>query len=105
LPTQKNFGANWIKQESHRTILKVLVTKLRSDDIAAEREDAERLGVLVFTRENIENAINRSIVIPNAEQMFSEGLESVRSALAKFSSQPSAPGMIRPVDGSSQCAS
>jgi hypothetical protein len=65
------------------------MTTLRSEDIAAEREDAERLGVLVLTRENIDNAINRSIVVPNAEQMYAEGLESVRSALAKFSGQPS----------------
>jgi hypothetical protein len=79
---------------SHIKILKVLVTTLRSEDIAAEREAAERLGVLVLTRENIDNAMNRSIGIANAEQMFDEALDAVQAAQAKHAGQPQLPGIV-----------
>lgn len=68
--------------QSDKTILKVLVTTLRSEDIAAERSDAERLGVLVLTREKIESVLNESSTTPDAERMFADAVESVQSALA-----------------------
>ena len=55
--------------QTHRTIfLKILVTTLRSEDIAAEREDAERLGVLVLTKENIEMRSIDRLLFPIREQ-------------------------------------
>lgn len=80
--------------QSHVKILKVLVTTLRSEDIAAEREAAEKLGVLVLTRENIDNAMNRSIGIANAEQMFAEALDEAQAAQAKHAGQPQLPGIV-----------
>jgi hypothetical protein len=79
--------------QGHRKILKILVTSLKSDDIAAEREDAERLGVVVLTREHIENAINRSMVIPNAEAMFAEALQIAQAGIDKHAAEPTLPGL------------
>lgn len=82
--------------QSHRKLLKVLVTTLRADDIAAEREQAERLGVLILTREDIDSAINRSIALPNAEQIYAEAFEAAQAVQAKYSSEPPLPGITRP---------
>lgn len=70
--------------QQHRSILRVLVTSLRASDIAAETADAEKLGVLVLTRENLDSLLVRSITSPNADRLYEEGVEAVRSALKKI---------------------
>jgi Holliday junction resolvase len=84
--------------QGHRKILKILVTTLRADDIAAEREDAERLGVVVLTRENIETAIDRSIVIPNPEGVYADALQSAQAGIDKHAGQATVPGVSKSVD-------
>jgi len=72
-------------------ILPIMVTAKSKQDVAAELEQAEKHGVLVLTRENIENALNRSLVLPNAEQLYAEAEQTVRSALAKYTAQGDLP--------------
>jgi hypothetical protein len=80
--------------QSHRKLLKVLVTTLRADDTAAEREQAARLGVLVVTREDIDDVINRSIAFPNAEKIYAEAFEAARAAQSKYASEPQLSGIM-----------
>jgi hypothetical protein len=77
--------------QQHRSILKVLVTSLRAVDIAAEKENAERLGVLVLTRENLVSLIERTVAVPNAERLYVEGAALVRAGLSKFEAELSLP--------------
>ena len=83
--------------QGHRKILKILVTTLRAEDIAAERDDAERLGVVVLTRENIENAINRSITVPNPEEVFADALQVAQAGIDKHAGQLALSGVNKSV--------
>jgi hypothetical protein len=74
--------------QQNRQVLKVMVTSKPSDEIAAERPDAERLGVLVLTREDLDELVLHSIGIPDAERLFTEALEGVKAKL-----EPSLPGI------------
>jgi len=76
---------------SNIRILPVIVTAKSRNDVAADLEQAEKLGILVFTRENIENALNRSFVPQNAEQLYAEWEQAVSMALAKYNSQGGLP--------------
>jgi hypothetical protein len=72
----------------HREVLKVMATSKRADEVAAERPDAERLGVLVLTREDLDQLVINSVGLPNAERLYSGALESVRPKV-----QPVLPGL------------
>lgn len=65
-------------------ILPIVVTTKYLKDVASEIDQAERHGVLVLTRENIESALDRARLLPNAEQLFADGEEAVKTKLAKY---------------------
>jgi hypothetical protein len=67
----------------HLRILTVMVTSQPRSDIEVEIEPAERLGILVLARENLDQVINRTLIPPNPEQIFIESEEAVRLAQAK----------------------
>lgn len=72
----------------HLRVLPIIVTSRTRPEIVADVEQAEKLGVLVITRENLEQAVaNRTLLLPNAEQIYDEGVEAVDSARAKFAAQ------------------
>lgn len=72
-------------------VLPIMVTAKSRNDVATELEQAERHGVLVFTREDIESALNGTLVLPNAEQIFTNWQQAANSALAKYTSQGGLP--------------
>lgn len=76
---------------NHLRILPIMVTTKKRDDIAAELEQAERHGILVFTHEDIEGALNRTLIFPNADQLYAEAEQSVRRALEKYNAQGGLP--------------
>jgi len=53
----------------------------------ADIEQAERLKVLVLTREDLEQYATRTIAPPNADQLFEQGEQIVQAAAAKFETQ------------------
>jgi hypothetical protein len=71
----------------HLRVLAVIVTSRTRAEIIADIEQAEKLGVLVMSRENLEEAVNRTLVLPNAEQMYEEAIKAVESAKAKYETQ------------------
>ena len=71
----------------HLRVLPIIVTSKLREDIKADIEQAERLGVLVLTRENMEQAITRTLVMPNADQLYEEAQQRVREGQAKFHEQ------------------
>ena len=62
----------------HLRVLPVLVTP-QSRDAIADREYAKGLGVVVLTKENLEAAIERTMVPQDPDALFSQAWESVRS--------------------------
>ena len=40
-----------------------------------------------MSRENLEQAVNRTLVLPNAEQLYEEAIKTVESARAKYDAQ------------------
>lgn len=68
-------------------VLPVLVTSKKNDEIKMELEFAERHGILVVAREELDAAFERLIVYPNPDQMYENALEQVKKAEAKYLQQ------------------
>ena len=66
----------------------VIVTSKTRAEITPDLETAEKLGILVMTRENLDSAINqRTLVHPNADLVYAEAEQVVTDALAKYQAQ------------------
>lgn len=70
-------------------VLPVLVTSKKRDEIKMELEPADKHGILVMTRENLDAAFERLIVYPYPDQLYDDGLRKVKEAEAKYSEQTS----------------
>lgn len=68
-------------------VLSVIVTSRTAAEIKADVEAAERLGILVISREGLEETITRTVFQPTADQMYAEGEQAVAAALAKYARQ------------------
>ncbi len=64
-----------------------MVTSKTRRDVRAELPDAEKLGVLVVTRENLDEAIARTILMPDADAAYEEAEKVVAAAQAKHELQ------------------
>jgi hypothetical protein len=71
----------------HLRVLAAIVTSRPRAEISADIEQAEKLGVLVMCRENLEEAVTRTLVLPNAEQLYEEAIKTVESAKVKYETQ------------------
>lgn len=69
---------------SQSRIVAMVVTTLGRDDIEADRPHAERLGVMVGTRESIEEAIQQTLIAQNPELRFQQAEESIAAALRRY---------------------
>ncbi len=63
----------------HIQLLPVIVTTLGRDEVKADLEQAQKLGVVVATREDLSDALNRTVIMQNADQIFSEAQDNLRS--------------------------
>jgi hypothetical protein len=68
----------------HLRVLPVIVSSKTRAELSADLEQAEKLGVLVISRENIERTIERTLVLPNADQLYEEALKKVEADREKF---------------------
>ncbi len=75
--------------QSHLKVLPVIVTSKAREEVRADVEQAERLGVLVVTQETLEQLVTRSLIAPNADAIFSESEKAIQDALAKYTPTPS----------------
>jgi len=69
-------------------VLPVMVTSKTRKEVRAELPDAEKLGVLVMTRENLNEAIRRTMLMPNADAAYEEAERLVAEAQARHEAQP-----------------
>jgi hypothetical protein len=62
----------------HLRVLPVMVTAMTIDQIAADLGPATELGILVVTRENLENVQAELIRFPDADSLFERGLRAIQ---------------------------
>lgn len=73
---------------SHLRVLPVILTSKSRMEVRTDLEQAERLGILVITRENIQEALRRTAIQQDADKLFAEAEEAVKVALAKYEQKP-----------------
>ena len=71
-------------------VLAVIVTSTRGE-VMADIEQAERLRVLVITQEDLRQSSNRTLALPNADQLFEQAEQTVQAAAAKYEVQAELP--------------
>ncbi|WP_373502686.1 hypothetical protein [Aestuariivirga sp.] len=67
----------------HLQVIPAIVSSLAREKLAADLEQAEKLGVLVLTKENLQEGVNRTMLIPDADQYYREAIEVVRAGVEK----------------------
>jgi hypothetical protein len=75
----------------HLRVLPVIVTSRPAAEIKADVEAAERLGISIATREVLDEALNRTLIQPNADQIYLEAEQTTAAALAKYQREPVLP--------------
>ena len=77
--------------QSHLHVLPVIVTSRTEAEIQADIEHAERLGILVLSREKLDRIVTQTLVTPNTNQLYDEAEASVRAAQSKHTAQATTP--------------
>lgn len=68
----------------HLHVLPIIITTKSREEIRADLEQAERLGILVLTRESLEEGLKRTLVLPSAEAIFAEGEQTVQATQTSY---------------------
>jgi hypothetical protein len=76
----------------HVRVLAAIITSKTRGEVIADIEQAEKLNILVLTREELELSVNRTLVQQNAEQIFEQAEQSVQAAAAKYFIRPVSDG-------------
>ncbi|SHG69368.1 hypothetical protein [Bradyrhizobium erythrophlei] len=74
---RKNLHAS---NQGHLKVLPVIITSRPLSEIRADIEQAEKLEVLVIAREALEEMITRTLVAPNADDLFARAERAIRDA-------------------------
>jgi hypothetical protein len=70
-------------------VLPVMVTPKFRADVRADVDDAEKHGVLVIAREQLDEALDiRTVQLPNADLIYAEAEQAVRNARARHEAEP-----------------
>lgn len=69
----------------HLRALPVIVTNKSRKEVLADIEQAEKLGVLVITKDEITNLLSQSLVLPNAQKMYLDAEQTVKELREKHS--------------------
>jgi hypothetical protein len=64
----------------HLRVLPIIVTSKSRSEVAVEIEQAVRLGILALTGENLAGAIDRTLVLPNADKMYDDAWSELELA-------------------------
>ena len=65
---------------NHLRVLAVIVTPKTRTEVSAGIEQAEKLGVLVMAREELERGLERTLPAPNAGVLYEEVFELAASS-------------------------
>ncbi|ARQ02572.1 hypothetical protein [Pseudorhodoplanes sinuspersici] len=82
---------------TYQRVLPMIVTSKTVAEVKPDMEAAGRLGIRVVTMETVEQAINRTLIQPNADQMFFDAENAVKAELAKYEAEPALPLIDTPL--------
>ncbi len=82
-----------LSNATHIRVLPVIVTAKTIDEIRPEIEQAEKSGIFVISRELIDQLINRTLYLPNADQIYEEAEKAVAAALERREAQLNLTGL------------
>jgi hypothetical protein len=68
-------------------VLPVMITSKNRDEIKADLEQAEKLGVVVVTKESLQETLNRTLVLPDPEKIYAEAEQTARDGQEKYTRQ------------------
>jgi len=71
---------------SYVRLLPVMITAKSRTEVEADLTDAEKLGVLVLTADNLTNAVKETLLLPNPDALFVQAEQAVEAGKAKHSS-------------------
>jgi hypothetical protein len=80
-----------VSNNAHLRVLPVIVTSKTLGEITPDIEAAEKLGAAVLTREGLDQMLDRTLLQPDADQVYSQAEQAVSAALAKYPIQSSSP--------------
>lgn len=65
----------------HIRLLPIIVSSMSREQVKADIDQAEKLGVLVLTREDLEWALSEIMRFPNADKLYEEGIQTVQNRI------------------------
>lgn len=68
---------------AHLQVIPAIVSSLARHKLAADLEQAEKLGVIVLSKENLQDGVNRTMLIPDADRYYNEAIEVIRAGFEK----------------------
>lgn len=68
---------------THFKVLPIMVTSRSLEDVKADLEQAQKLGVLVVTQETLEQAITRTLITGDANTLFSDAERVIAEGVAR----------------------
>jgi hypothetical protein len=77
-------------RETNNTAFRVLpaiVTSKARNEVTADLEAAERLGIYVMAREGLDQAVNQTLFQPNPDQIYAQAEQEVAAALSRYRTQ------------------
>lgn len=63
----------------HIRLLPVIATALGREEVKADLDQAQQLGVVVATREDLQSGLNRTVLLQDTDLLFSQAEESLRN--------------------------
>lgn len=63
----------------HMRLLPVIVTAMGREEVKADSDQAQQLGVVVVTKEDLTETLSRSVMLQNADLIFSQAEDSLRN--------------------------
>ncbi|MGE0095134.1 MAG: hypothetical protein AB7M05_01720 [Alphaproteobacteria bacterium] len=74
---------------NHIRVLPVIITSKARSEILVDLEQAEKIGILVLTREDLEESIKKTILPPHADRLYEQAEQHILSAATKYAPQGS----------------
>jgi hypothetical protein len=84
LAVRRNFETSNIR---HLRVLPIIVTSKTTEKIRADIEDAEKLGIFIMAREQLDKMVQRSLLTVYPDQLYEEAEQVVRAALERHAYQ------------------
>lgn len=80
-----------LSNSQHCRVLAVIVTTKTRDEVRGELDDARKAGIVVITRDDLPSLIDRTLLLPNADQLFIEAQQSLREPESMIPNDPKLP--------------